>query len=82
MDWFEEYERSNKVSENAAAERETTGTVRTNTESRKNYSCNQWKQRGRRVIVPDTQSKQRIVDRKTGYTLHLYSLEQTAKRTD
>jgi hypothetical protein len=82
MDWFEEYERSNKVSENAAAERESTGTVRTNVELLKNYTCNQWKQRGRRVVVPNVQAKKSITDRKTGHTLYLYSIEQTAKRTD
>jgi hypothetical protein len=80
MNWFEEWEQQNKVSENAAAARETTGTVQTTPKAApKLFSRNQWKAAGRRVIVSDPQAKKIVTPRISGHTFYLFSLEQTAK---
>ena len=81
MNWFETWEQQNKVSKDAAAAREATGSVKTKTPKaeRKLFTRNQWKATGRRVIVGDPEAKQVVTARAGGRTLCLFSLEQTAK---
>lgn len=78
MNWFQEFEATQKISNDAAYERERTGMAQTTPRmERKTFSRKQWKEKGRIVTAFDTEAKRIITARVGNHKVYLFSLEQT-----